>query len=74
MFLFIHGFAFSDIYFLESLLFGACSSNSVLTLAKNKSKAKLAEILSKDDIIQVVFKFIMIEKPIISFKDSITVN
>ena len=57
MFVFMHGLAFSDISFLESLWFGACSSNSVCAPAKNKSKAKLAEISSEDKILSQGISF-----------------
>ena len=57
MYFFIYGFAFSDISFLESLWFGACSPNTVFSLAKNKSKAKLDEISFEDKVLSQGISF-----------------
>lgn len=44
----IHGLVLSAISFLQSFWYYACSSNKVLTFAKNNSKTKLADKLFWD--------------------------
>ena len=79
MFLYIYGLVF-NVSFLESSWFGACLSNSVFILAKKKLKPNFAEIISRDKVLsqrisfKSFFKFIVIEKPVISFKNIVVVN